>query len=280
MLPDCSQPDVRSNVDDSRPHDVIHCEGKVWRKYEQELIGEEPLLIRVEGQPYSVVMRTPGGEIFHAAGFCLSEGLVDGPEDFATIGYCGQDNTNVATVTLSPARRKKVASLLKRRGFISQTSCGICGKEVVKDLRQILSPTADETRISVSQAVGCVSELSHVQRLHKRTRSAHAVMLFDSEFHLLAVAEDVGRHNALDKAIGEALMNEKLATARLAILSSRMSYEMVQKGARARLPILVSVSRPTTLAVELGRSLHMTLACLSRENGLFVFCGNERIVEG
>ncbi|UCD87997.1 MAG: formate dehydrogenase accessory sulfurtransferase FdhD [Desulfobacterales bacterium] len=264
---------------DSRLHDVIHCEGEVCRTYEQELIGEEPLLIRVEGQPYSVVMRTPGEEIFHAAGFCLSEGLVDGPEDFATIGCCDQDNTNVATVTLKPARRKQVASLLKRRGFISQTSCGICGKEVVEDFCQILSPTADETRISVSQAVGCVNELSHVQHLHKRTRSAHAAMLFDSELHLLAVAEDVGRHNALDKAIGEALMNEKLAKARLAVLSSRMSYEMVQKGARARLPILVSVSRPTTLAIELGTSLNMTLACLSRQNGLFVFCGNERLVE-
>ncbi|MES0350107.1 MAG: formate dehydrogenase accessory sulfurtransferase FdhD, partial [Desulfobacteria bacterium] len=77
-----SQPEFRSTGDDSRPHHVLHCEGVICQTYEQELIGEEPLLIRVEGQPYSVVMRTPGEEIFHAAGFCLGEGLVDGPEDF------------------------------------------------------------------------------------------------------------------------------------------------------------------------------------------------------
>jgi FdhD protein len=225
-------------------------------------------------------MRTPGEEIFHAAGFCLSEGLVDGLEDFAAIGCCDQDNTNVAIVTLKPARRKKVASLLKRRGFISQTSCGICGKEVIEDLCQILSPSGDETKISMGRAVACVNELPDHQRLHKRTRSAHAAVLFDSQLRVLTVAEDVGRHNALDKAVGKALMNKKLSEARLAVLSSRMSYEMVQKAARAGLPILVSVSRPTALAVELGRGLNMTLACMSRQNGLLVFCGKERLVEG
>lgn len=279
-LLDSLQGDVRSNVDDSRSYPVVHCEGEVCRTYEQELIEEEPLSIRVEGEPYAVVMRTPGEEIFHAAGFCLSEGLVDGPEDFATISCCDQDNTNVATVTLKPERRKKVSSLLKRRGFISQTSCGICGKEVIEDLCQILSPITDETKINMSQAVACVNELPHHQRLHKRTRSAHAAMLFDSRLNVLEVAEDVGRHNALDKAIGKALMNRELGRARLAVLSSRMSYEMVQKAARARLPILVSISRPTALAVALGRSLNMTLACMSRQNGLLVFCGKERLVEG
>jgi FdhD protein len=259
---------------------VVHCEGEVCRTNVQELIEEEPLLIRVEGQPYAVVMRTPGEEIFHVAGFCLSEGLVDEVEDFATIGCCDQDNTNVASVILKPERRKKVASLLKRRGFISQTSCGICGKEVIEDLCQILSPSADETRIKLSRALACVNELPDHQRLHKRTRSAHAAVLLDSQLRVLAVAEDVGRHNALDKAIGKALMNKKLSEAKITVLSSRMSYEMVQKSARARLPILISVSRPTALAVELGMGLNMTLACMSKQNGLLVFCGKERLVEG
>ena len=118
-------------MNSTKSQHVFLCEDEIRHPYEQELIGEEPLLIRIEGQPYSVVMRTPGEEISHVAGFCLAEGLVDEVEDFATIGYCEQMDPNVVTVTLQPKRRKRVADLLKRRGFISQTSCGICGKEII-----------------------------------------------------------------------------------------------------------------------------------------------------
>lgn len=280
MLMSSSQPEFRSTGDDSRPHHVLHCEGVICQTYEQELIGEEPLLIRVEGKPYSVVMRTPGEEIFHAAGFCLGEGLVDGPEDFAAIGCCDQNHTNVATVTLQPERRRKVAPLLKRRGFISQTSCGICGKEMIEDLHQILVPSKDQTSINMSQAMACVNKLTGHQRLYEKTRGSHAAMLLDSRVDVLAVAEDVGRHNALDKAIGKVLMKGQLIEARFGVLSSRISYELVQKAARAHLPILIALSRPTALAVQLGKTLNMTLACTSKENGLFVYCGEERLHGG
>ena len=134
----------------------------------------------------------------------------------------------------------------------------------------------------MSQAVGCVNRLPQHQRLYEKTRSSHAAMLFDSKLDPLGVAEDVGRHNALDKAIGKVFMNGHLAKARLAVLSSRISYELVQKAARAHLAILISISRPTGLAVELGRTLNMTLACLSKskKNGLLVFCGEERLDVG
>nr|HID57823.1 sulfurtransferase FdhD [Desulfobacterales bacterium] len=264
----------------TQSHHVLLFEGGTDQAYEQELIGEEPLLIRVEGRPYSVVMRTPGDEIFHVAGFCLGEGLVDEPEDFATVGYCNQLGSNVATVTLQPARRKKVQALLERRGFISQTSCGICGKELIKDLCQVLFPTTDKTKIDITQALECVNQFSLHQDLYKKTASSHAAMIFDSELRFMTVGEDVGRHNALDKAIGKAFMGRHLGKACLAVLSSRISYELVQKAARAHLPILLSISRPTSLAVELGRSLNMTLACISKKNGLLVFCGEERLYRG
>jgi len=257
-------------------HTLLFEEGKS-QYYQEELIGEEPLLIRVEGHPYSVVMRTPGDEIFHVAGFCLAEGLVDEPEDFATLGFCNQMDSNVATVTLQPERRKKVATLLKRRGFISQTSCGICGKELIKDICQDLVPTTDKIKISISQALECIYQFPRYQGLYKKTRSAHAAMLFDSELRFMAMGEDVGRHNALDKAIGKAFLGKCLPKARLAVLSSRISYELVQKAARAHLPIILSISRPTALAVELGHTLNMTLACISKKNGLLVFCGEERL---
>jgi FdhD protein len=256
---------------------MVHFDEEASRTREQELIGEEPLSILVEDQPYSVVMRTPGEEMFHVAGFCLAEGLVDRREDFATLGYCEDMDPNVVSVTLNPERKEKVSALLKRRGFISQTSCGICGKEMIKDLTQSLTPIQDETKIDLAQAIATAGQLGDHQELYERTRGSHAVMLIDSQFEILALAEDVGRHNALDKAIGKLFMSGQLPKARLAVLSSRISYELVQKAARAQLPVMLSHSRPTALAVELGQSLNMTLACLDDESGLLVFCGEERL---
>lgn len=262
----------------TQSHSALRYVRDACRSYQQELIGEEPLLIRIEDKPYSVVMRTPGEEIFHAAGFCLSEGLVDRPDDLATIGYCHQVDSNVVDVRLQPERAKKVFSLLQRRGFISQTSCGICGKELLEDLSQILSPIIDENRIHVREAIASVGQLVQGQNLYKKTRGSHAVMLMDSQLEVLSLAEDVGRHNALDKAIGKVFMTRQLENAQLAVLSSRISYELVQKAGRAGLSILLSMSRPTALAVELGEKLNMSLACAGDKAGLLVFCGDERFI--
>ena len=256
---------------------LLQYEGDARRTSTQGLIGEEPLSILIEGQPYSVVMRTPGQEIYHVAGFCLGEGLVDRPEDFTTIGYCEDMDPNVVTASLHPERRKKVADLLKRRGFVSQTSCGICGKEMIKDISQIVTPIRNEATINLSQAIECADQLAKHQELYEKTRGSHAVMIYDSQFNVMAVAEDVGRHNALDKAIGKVLMDGRLANACLAVLSSRISYELVQKAGRAHLPILISFSRPTALAVEFAQVLNMTLACRGDDSELLVFCGEKRI---
>ncbi len=242
------------------------------------LIIEEPLSIRIEGSPYSVVMRTPGDEIAHVAGFCLAEGLVDAPEDIVTIGFCTEEGTNVATVTLTPERKQKVTGLLSRKGFVSQTSCGICGKEVVRDLRQITAPVKNTFAITPDQIRQCAKRLFEFQPLHKKTRSAHAALIFDKNFQVLSSAEDVGRHNALDKAIGKVLMRHQLKTAGFALMSSRLSYELVQKAARAGLELLIGISRPTSLGVELASAVNMTLVCVKGDD-LFVFSGKDRLAE-
>ena len=245
---------------------------------DQLLIVEEPLSIRIEGAPYSVVMRTPGDEISHVAGFCLAEGLVNTPEDIVTIGFCEESDTNVATVTLTESRRKEVAELLKRKGFVSQTSCGICGKEVIKDLHQIISPAKNTFQIIPDQALKCADMLPSYQQLHQKTRSAHASLILDMNLEVLSFAEDVGRHNALDKAIGKVFMDNRISDAVLGIMSSRLSYELVQKAARAGIEILIGISRPTALGVDLARTNNMTLACV-RNHNLMVYCGEERLVE-
>lgn len=257
---------------------ALHCRQANCEATELELIGEEPLVIRIDGKPYSVVMRTPGEELFHAAGFCLGEGIADSPDDFMAVGYCDDMDANVIDIRLSDARRAKVSDLLARRGFVSQTSCGICGKEMIADLQQILTPAADGFTVELERVFDCIAKLSDRQRYYQRTRGSHAAILFDERLEVLAFAEDVGRHNALDKALGKAFMQGRLKSAGLLVLSSRISYELVQKAARARVPVMISNSRPTALAVEMGRALNLTLAFPAGKDDLIVVCGADRIV--
>ncbi len=265
-------------METSLNHPVIHWDKTLDTSSEHKLIGEEPLLIQVEGKPYSVVMRTPGDELAHVAGFCLAEGIVDVPDDIQILAHCESIDSNVVTVTLEEARKGKISDLLKRRSFISQTSCGICGKEVVNELYQIIHPLTDDTQIGAKEALGCLENLSRHQPMRKKTRASHAAALYTPDLELLSVAEDVGRHNALDKAIGKLFLEGKLEKALLLILSSRISYELVQKAARARIPIILALSRPTSLAVELASKLNLTLACLAEDSGLYIFCGEHRLI--
>ncbi len=243
-----------------------------------DLIAEEPLLIRIDEKPYAVVMRTPGEELPHAAGFCLGEGIVDTADDFTTIGHCNDLDPNVIDVRLKPQRREMISDLLTRRGFVSQTSCGICGKEMVKDIYQIVKPAAENVQMPLARIMECIDQLFKNQKYYQRTRGSHGAIIFDHRQAVISFAEDVGRHNALDKAIGKILLNGQLPDAGLAVLTSRISYELVQKAARAGLPMMVSLSRPTALAAEMGRDLNITIACLDKASGLIIVSGAHRIV--
>jgi len=241
------------------------------------LLVEEPLSIRIQGKPYTVVMRTPGEEIPLAAGLCLAEGIVDGPEDFATLAACEGETTHVVTVTLKPPRDAMAATLVQRRTHIRQTSCGICGKEIISDLMQTIEPLADDPGLDISKTAAHLDALASLQPLRRATMAAHAAALFTADLQLLSSAEDVGRHNAVDKAVGKLFLKGDLDRAAVLILSSRVSYELVQKAGRAKVPVILSKSRPTSLAVSLAARLNMTLACTSKESGILVFCGKHRL---
>ena len=240
------------------------------------LLCEAPLSIRIQGSPYVVVMRTPGEEIPHAAGLCLAEGIVDAPEDFATLAAC-EGESDVVTATLKPPRDAMAKDLIHRRAYISQTSCGICGREIISDLLQDIPPLQDDAVLDISEAMRRLASLSSLQPLRQTTMAAHAAALFNTDFEPLSLAEDVGRHNAVDKAIGKLFLKGALSRAAVMILSSRVSYELVQKAGRAKIPRLLSKSRPTTLAVSLASELNMSLACTSKKSGILVFCGKQRL---
>jgi FdhD protein len=241
-----------------------------------DLIAEEPLSIRVQGRPYVVVMRTPGDELAHAAGLCLAEGLVRDPADITQLAFCDGADTNTVTVTLQAHCARRLDQKGDRRAYISQTGCGLCGKELIQDLHTEISPLSDSAAVALPVALSALSNLHRHQPLREQTRAAHAAAIHDREGRLLAVAEDVGRHNALDKSIGHLFLDKKLPEAAMVVLSSRISYELVQKAACAGIPIIVAVSRPTTLAVALAEKLNMTLASRRPAQGLWVYTGAHR----
>ena len=224
-------------------------------------------------------MRMPGEEIAHAAGFCLGEGLIDRYDDLLAIGFCADRDPNVVDVRLRAERRAQIPDILERRGFVSQTSCGICGKEMVEDLYQIVKPVQNAFRIPVNDIMRASRKLEQQQVHYKPTRGSHAALILNARLDTLALAEDVGRHNALDKAIGKLVVGPGLENADMVVLSSRLSYELVQKAARAGLALIIGKSRPTALAVEMGKALNMTLVCHPKGTGPIIFCGRERIME-
>jgi len=142
-----------------RTERLVHWSGNVSTTDVRELIVEEPLAIRIEGKPYSVVMRTPGDEMAHAAGFCLTEGILDTIDDIGSMAQCEGGEGRVITVTLKPERRRIVADFLERKGFISQTSCGICGKELVEELSARIAPFSMNGGLSVNVVMACIDNI-------------------------------------------------------------------------------------------------------------------------
>ncbi len=239
------------------------------------LIREEPLAIRLNGKAYRVVMRTPGDEIAHVSGLCLGEGLVNSPDDFINIKYSGE-NANVVTVELTQKRLNRIQDILKSYGMDCQTDPGICGRQLINNFKQNMAPVPDRAQISAGVAADCLSNLSDYQT-HRQ--SCHAAAIFTEKGDLLSLGEDVGRHNALDKATGRLFQNRTLDRGSLLVLTSRVSCELVQKAARAEIPVIIAVSGPTALAVDLAESLGMAIVCHTGKGNkdLLIFCGEHRL---
>jgi FdhD protein len=229
---------------------------------------EEPLEIRVDGEPLSVTMRTPGDDEELALGFLFGEGLIDGPrragpsEDFAA---------NVIEVE-GPLLRDP-----GRRRFYATSSCGVCGKGALEELAVVSAPPPPpEPRVARGLLASLPDRL--VQPGFQRTGGLHATGLFDAAGELLAVREDVGRHNAMDKVLGRALLDGLVPLRkRLLCVSGRLSFELVQKAAVAGAPILVGVGAPSSLAIELAADRGLTLAGFARRGRANVYTGAERV---
>jgi len=241
----------------------------VPRDGERDLVAiEEPLEIRVDGEPLSVTMRTPGDDVELALGFLYGEGLIDGPR---RAGLAEDLAGNVIEVE-GPLLRDP-----GRRRFYTSSSCGVCGKGALEEVAVASEPPPPGPRVARSLLADLPERL--VQPGFERTGGLHATGLFDCGGEPIAVREDVGRHNAMDKVVGGALLAGGLPLHdRLLCVSGRLSFELVQKAAVAGAPVLVGVGAPSSLAVELAADRGITLAGFTRGGRTNVYAGAERVL--
>ncbi|HUN34130.1 MAG TPA: formate dehydrogenase accessory sulfurtransferase FdhD [Trebonia sp.] len=254
------------------------------------LAAEEPLGIRVNGSALSMTMRTPGEDVELAAGFLVSEAIVSSPADIAEVklcdgASCGHDHShddlgNIADVRLAPG---VTVSAGARRNFMTTSACGVCGKTSIEDIC-VLPKAAladDDTRFSPAMLAALPDRLREAQRVFDRTGGLHAAGLFNQAGELVAVREDVGRHNAVDKIVGWALLSGRLPLrGHVLLVSGRASFELVQKAVLAGIPLLAAVSAPSSLAAGLAEEAQLTLVGFLRGQSMNVYCGADRLVTG
>lgn len=261
--------------------------GGVPSQRPDRLAAEEPMEIRVSGPgqeatPVSVTMRTPGGDFDLAVGFLFTEGLISGREEIEQVSYCEdlpdeEQLYNVVTVRLT---RPWDSEVLKRN-FYSTSSCGVCGKASLDEVEVHCQPVAPGPRVPASVIAVMPERLASGQKVFDQTGGLHAAGLFTPEGQLLSLREDVGRHNAVDKLVGEALLAGDLPLSeRILQVSGRVSFEIVQKAAVAGIPVIAAISAPSGLAVEAGERFGMTIIGFSRDERFNIYCHPERITTG
>jgi len=230
----------------------------------------------------SVTMRTPGEDFELTAGFLFSEGFLAGREQVREITYCpsGQPSQEYNVVSLHLEEGVAFDASLLDRNFYTTSSCGVCGKASLEalEIRGCPVPPSSDSRLAGSLLAGLPRELRRGQTAFRKTGGLHAAGLFDEKGRLLALREDVGRHNAVDKVVGWAFLEGRLPLHRaILVVSGRTSFDIMQKALVAGIPVVVAVGAPSSLAVDLARRFGMTLTGFTREEGLNVYTGVHRV---
>jgi FdhD protein len=249
------------------------------------LATEEPMEVRVVSgdrrQSVAVTMRTPGADFELAAGFLYGEGVVSSPEDIKRISYCvdvdAEQQYNIVNVELREGRAYDLRPL--ERHFYTSSACGVCGKASLEQLELRGCPVIPPgPRMPAEKIYALPGKLREAQGLFEATGGLHAAALFDADGELVALREDVGRHNATDKLVGWALLEGRLPLSDHAVMvSGRSSFEILQKCLTAGVPIVCAISAPSSLAVEVARRFDITLVGFLRGNRFNVYSAPERV---
>jgi FdhD protein len=248
---------------------------------------EEPLQITIDGRPVAVLMRTPGREKDLAAGFCITEGLIDRFDDIGVILHCGSstagpdaeagaaaDSRNVVNITTT---RQPASEHDPRHDVLRLVRSG-CGRAGPEDLANTMAPLSTSAPTPQSVIAGLSREVLSEQETYRQAGGVHAVAIFDLSGALIAMGEDIGRHNAIDKAVGYCLMRLIPLGDKILYSTGRASYEMVAKAVRAGIPIMASRSSATTLAIDLAELLNCTLIGYARGDRMNIYTHPERVI--
>lgn len=248
-------------------------DGRV-HSFQDYLVAEEPLEIRVNNEPFTVTMRTPGHDVELASGLLFSEGVIRSNDDIASILPESKKNAIAARVENTDVKGDF------RRNFAATAACGLCGKASIESIRRRgISRIASKLVFSAEALCSLPEKLKASQAVFGKTGGLHAAALFDKHGSLVVLREDIGRHNAVDKVIGWGLHQQKIPVSDYVMMvSGRGGFEIVQKAIAAGVPVLASVSAPSGLAVQLAREFGMTLVGFLRERRFVIYSAPSRII--
>ncbi|MFH1729971.1 MAG: formate dehydrogenase accessory sulfurtransferase FdhD [Pseudomonadota bacterium] len=254
--------------------DIIKYSASNLNKTNDQIAVEEPLSIFVNNELFYTTMRLPGEEIPLSVGILYSEKILSSFNDIEKIDYCTEVGNKI-NINLKNKIDIKSSNIEKR--FFTNTSCGICGQDVIENISSNIQNINITHQINPEKLFDYVNLLNEAQELFNKTGTTHAAAIFDANHQMISFAEDVGRHNGLDKAIGKLILANTKKDAKVIILSSRLSYEMVQKASNFGIEILAGVSSATSLAIELARKVNLTLIGFLRKNKFNIYSQDKRI---
>jgi len=261
------------------PVQIVRVRGGVRVEVDDRAAAEEPLAVRIGGRPFATIMRTPGADRELAAGFLLAERIISTADDLGVIEQCRDEEArgNTINVTLVDAARAERA-LSACRDVTSSSSCGVCGRQSIDSLLSDITPIASRLAMTAVTVAALPDRLRASQRAFDETGGLHAAGLFTASGELVDIAEDIGRHNAVDKVIGRRLLLDQLPLTECVLcVSGRTSFEIVQKAAVAGIPILAAVSAPSTLAIALAATAGITLVGFVRGDSMNIYSHAQRI---
>lgn len=249
---------------------------------EDRVASEEPLEIRLHGRSFAVIMRTPGDDLDLTAGFLFAERIVRHLDELDTIEHCRDDEgtaPNVVNVVLGAGAAGRLERALEeRRAVTANSACGICGRTTIDSLQSDLTPLTGAEHLTAATLVRLPDLLREVQPMFAATGGLHAAGLFDLDGSVVRSAEDVGRHNAVDKVVGQMLLRDGLpAAGHVLFVSGRTSYEILQKAWCAGVPVVASISAPSSLAVDLAQRAGITLIGFVRGHDFNIYAHPERV---
>lgn len=272
---------MRAKPETSVIHRVTRYDGSIGKSADDVLVVEEPLEIRVAGESVAVTMRTPGDDRALALGFLYGEGIIREIGDVGRAEHCGRPGTpeygNVIDVLPRPGEILDPERIRAgRRGTLTSSACGVCGREQIEDMMQRCQPINDHRAVRAAMIFSSQEQMRQAQYVFAQTGGVHAAAAFSEAGDMYSCFEDIGRHNAVDKVVGHLLETHNIVEGegvQILAVSSRASFEIVQKAVVARIPVVVAVSAASSLAADLAQAMGITLIGFARDKRMVVYTG-------